>query len=79
MSKELLAVVKAKQTDQQERMIRLKELCRLTGLSRTTIWRRMKDGSGFPQSFRVSVNAVGWKLSEVTGWMDSLQMNSGVI
>jgi predicted DNA-binding transcriptional regulator AlpA len=75
MSKELLAAVQAKQV---ERIIRLKELCLLTGLSRTTIWRRTKDGSGFPSSFRVSVNVVGWKLSDVTGWMNSLQINGGV-
>jgi prophage regulatory protein len=75
MSKQLLAAARA---DHQERIIRLKELCSLTGLSRTTIWRRLKDGSDFPPSFRVSVNVVGWKLSDVTGWMDSLQINGGI-
>lgn len=75
MSKELLIAVK---TGQQERLIRLKELCRITGLSRTTIWRRTKEGKGFPQSFRISVNACAWKLSDVTAWMDSLQLNGGI-
>ena len=96
MNKELLAAIKAKQTErakqvkqakqakqaeqaeQLERIIRLKELCKITGLSRTSIWRRSKDDSGFPPSFRVSVNVVGWKLSDVTSWINSLQLNGGI-
>jgi prophage regulatory protein len=74
MSKELLAV---KQAAVQERIIRLKELCRITGMSRTTVWRRAKDDSRFPQPFRISQNIVGWKLSSVTSWMDSLSLNGG--
>lgn len=74
MSKELLA---AKQAAVQERIIRLKELCRITGMSRTTVWRRAKDDNSFPPSFRISQNIVGWKLSDVNAWMDSLSLNGG--
>lgn len=40
------------------------------GLSRTTIWRKEKDGT-FPRRRKLSANAVGWLRSEVEAWLAS--------
>jgi len=53
---------------QVDRIIRDEECEYLSGLSRTTRWRRMKEGR-FPKTYRLSDNAVGWKLSEVLAWV----------
>lgn len=53
-----------------ERIVRTKELVELTGLSRSTIWRREKVGK-FPSRVNLSENSVGWRWSEVSEWMKS--------
>jgi len=56
-----------------DRLIRLKELITIVGLSSTSIWRRCNDGK-FPRSVRLGTgSAVGWRKSEVDAWMNSLQ------
>lgn len=50
------------------RMIRNKELVNITGLSRVTLWRLERAGD-FPSRKRLSVGAVGWNLLEVEQWM----------
>ncbi len=52
------------------RIIRLAEVLRLTGLSRTTIWRREKAGT-FPRRVRLGRHAVGWHYAEVAAWLNS--------
>lgn len=49
--------------------LRAKDVVRVTGLSRTTIWRLEKSGK-FPRRKTLSVNAVGWRGSEVYAWVD---------
>jgi len=39
-----------------------------TGLSRTTIWRKERDGS-FPARRKLSTNTVGWLRSEIEEWI----------
>lgn len=53
------------------RLIDIHEVVRLTSLSRTTIWRRMKQDR-FPKSLRLSEQCVRWKASEVEDWIASL-------
>ena len=56
------------------RMMRLPEVMEATGLSRTTIWRRERDGS-FPKPIRLggeNTRAVGWRAQEIYDWIDSL-------
>ena len=46
----------------------------LTGMHRTTIWRRIKDGQ-FPESVRLGgpeSRAIGWLRSDVEAWMKNL-------
>lgn len=56
------------------RMMRMPEVMALTGLSRTTIWRRLRDGS-FPPAVRLGgerTRAVGWREQDIYDWIDSL-------
>ena len=60
--------------DSGGRVVRIVEVCELTGLSRTTIWRRINDGS-FPPSIPLGpqgTRARGWRYSDVQAWIDAL-------
>ncbi|MBB5022636.1 helix-turn-helix transcriptional regulator [Desulfurispira natronophila] len=50
-------------------IIRMKDTVNLTGLSRSTIYRKMQDGS-FPTSFKISKSAAGWRMSTIRQWME---------
>ena len=52
----------------EDRLIRLPEVCRLTGLSRSTIY-RMKSEKRFPQRVYCSERGVAWHLREVMDWI----------
>jgi len=54
------------------RLIRLKELKSIVGISATSIWRRYKEGN-FPVPVHVGPGCVAWHLSEIENWMNSLQ------
>ena len=57
-----------------DRVVRVAEVCELTGLSRTTIWRRVNDGS-FPPSRPLGpegTRARGWRYSDIQTWIDAL-------
>ena len=52
--------------------MRMPEVTEITGLSRTTIWRRQRDGS-FPQPIRLGgehTRAVGWWAHTIYEWID---------
>lgn len=50
------------------RLIRLKEVMRLTGLARSTVYKVMKEGR-FPESVGLGGKAVAWVESEVQEWI----------
>jgi prophage regulatory protein len=54
-------------TDTPERILRLKTVLERTGLFRSTLYRKMENGT-FPQNVRISVRCVGWRESAVTEW-----------
>jgi len=54
-----------------DKIIRTKEVLELSGLSRTTLWRLEKKGQ-FPARLPMSAGSVGWRLSEVKQWLQSL-------
>ena len=56
----------------EDKMMRVKEVCQMTGLSRSTIWRMERAGS-FPKHYLLSPGRVGWKWSEVQNWIDGRQ------
>ena len=53
-----------------DRLLRRQEVEELTGLSRSSIYRRMADGE-FPRPVRVGALAVRWKESDITAWIQS--------
>ena len=53
-----------------DRLLRWPEVHARTGLSRTTIWRLIRQQE-FPASRRLSANAVAWLASEVDAWIAS--------
>jgi len=51
-----------------DRIIRLKTVLARTGLSRTTLYRKMSDGT-FPRQLKISVHGAGWRESAVNRWI----------
>ena len=52
----------------QHRIIRLKTVLSRTGLSRSTIYRKIAEGT-FPAQLRISVNGTGWRESDINRWI----------
>lgn len=53
----------------QEKIIRLKTVLARTGLSRSTMYRKIAEGT-FPQQVKISVHGAGWRESAVSRWID---------
>ena len=51
-----------------ERIVRLKTVIARTGLSRSTIYRKIAEGT-FPPQIKISVNGSGWHESDITRWI----------
>jgi prophage regulatory protein len=51
-----------------DRIIRLKTVLARTGLSRTTLYRKMGEGT-FPRQVKISVHGAGWRESAVNRWI----------
>lgn len=54
-----------------DRLIRVHEVMRITAMSRSTIYRKMKEGS-FPAAVHVSQRFTAWLLSDVLRWLHNL-------
>ena len=50
------------------RILRLRTVLDRTGLSRTTMYRKIGEGT-FPQQLRISVHGAGWSEAEVERWV----------
>ncbi len=51
-----------------DRIIRLKTVLARTGLSRSTLYRKIADGT-FPAQIRISIHGAGWRQSAVDRWI----------
>jgi prophage regulatory protein len=51
-----------------DRILRLKSVLDRTGLCRSTLYRKMDNGT-FPKNVRISARCVGWRESAVDAWM----------
>jgi prophage regulatory protein len=51
-----------------DRIIRLTTVLHRTGLSRSTLYRKMLEGT-FPRQFPISTNGCGWHESAVNQWI----------
>ncbi|MES2443803.1 MAG: AlpA family phage regulatory protein [Pseudomonadota bacterium] len=55
-------------TDTPDRILRLKSVLERTGLSRSTMYRKMQNGT-FPKNLQISTRCTGWRESAVNEWM----------
>ncbi|PBC19305.1 MULTISPECIES: AlpA family phage regulatory protein [unclassified Mesorhizobium] len=51
-----------------DRIIRLRTVLARTGLSRSTIYRKIAEGT-FPAQIKISINGAGWRESDVNRWI----------
>ena len=54
--------------DTASRILRLKIVLERTGLSRSTLYRKIERGT-FPKQVRISERCIGWRESEVERWL----------
>ena len=52
-----------------DRIIRLKTVLARTGLSRSTMYRKISEGT-FPSQVKISVQGTGWRESAINRWID---------
>jgi len=50
------------------RILRLRAVLEQTGLSRSTLYRKMQLGT-FPKQLRISVRCAGWREADVNAWL----------
>lgn len=55
-------------SDTPDRILRLGAVLDRTGLSRSTLYRKMQAGT-FPRSVRISERCAGWRQSAVEEWL----------
>lgn len=53
---------------QPDRIVRLKTVLARTGLSRSTIYRKIAEGT-FPPQLKISANGAGWHESDIDRWV----------
>jgi prophage regulatory protein len=52
----------------KDRIIRLSTVLDRTGLSRSTLYRKIADGT-FPRQVPISIHGAGWRESAIESWM----------
>lgn len=55
-------------TDTPDRILRLKAVLARTGLSRSTMYRKMDKGT-FPRNIKISERCAGWRESTIAEWL----------
>jgi prophage regulatory protein len=50
------------------RILRLKAVLERTGLSRSTLYRKMQDRT-FPRALRISARCTGWRETDIEAWL----------
>ena len=60
----------------QTSILRLPKVKEKTGLSRSTIYAKVRDGS-FVAPVQLSARAVGWRSSEVDAWLEARVTKGG--
>jgi len=51
-----------------DRIVRLKTVLARTGLSRSTIYRKIAEGT-FPAQLKISTHGAGWHESDINRWI----------
>lgn len=55
-------------TDTPDRILRLNTVLERTGLSRSTLYRKVEQGT-FPGQVRIADRCVGWRESAIADWL----------
>ncbi len=53
-----------------DRILRIRTVLNRTGLSRSTLYRKIADGS-FPRQLKIGEHSAGWKESAINRWIDN--------
>lgn len=53
-----------------DRILRLRSVLDRTGLSRSTLYRKIQQGS-FPKQIRIGIRCAGWRESAVNEWLQN--------
>jgi prophage regulatory protein len=61
--------------DTPSRIIRLDTVLEMTGLRRSTLYRKIQNGT-FPKQIAISVRCAGWRESAVNAWLRNPQCYS---
>jgi prophage regulatory protein len=67
--------------DRPNKMLRLRTVLDRTGLSRSTLYRKIREGT-FPRQIPISTNGAGWHENEVSRWIanpPAYRSGSGVL
>lgn len=56
------------QTETPDRILRINTVLDRTGLSRSTMYRKMESGT-FPGNVQISTRCVGWRESTINAWL----------
>lgn len=55
-------------TDENDMILRLPTVLQRTGLSRSTLYRKISDGT-FPRQIKISERCAGWRSSAINAWL----------
>lgn len=69
---QLKVATESKKPSIEPMVLRMKDLPRFVGLSRTAIYKQVKDGT-FPRPVSLGGNAVGWRIEELKQWKANLR------
>jgi prophage regulatory protein len=58
------------QTETSDRILRIKTVLERTGLSRSTMYRKMQNGT-FPKNVQISTRCTGWRESAIAEWLNN--------
>ncbi|HEX5238130.1 MAG TPA: AlpA family transcriptional regulator [Sphingomicrobium sp.] len=57
-------------TDSSDRFLRIEAVLERTGLSRSTMYRKIQNGT-FPKQVHISIRCAGWRESAINAWMQN--------
>lgn len=76
VQKESVLVEKKMSNVSEERAIRLRDVMKLVGMSRSWIYLRMARDEFPKPAYRLGKNAVAWSLSQVMDWLEEQRVVS---
>lgn len=53
-----------------EALLDTREICRLLGISRTTLW-RLRQRRDFPSPIRLSTRRIAWRRDAIDAWLEA--------